>query len=175
MSDFPCLHGNERYGTCDDASTEIESIGLCQPKGVWTYSGNIPEYPVKNKIQDWRIKKMSKEKSEKDVRNVPITVRLNEEEHEKLKQCAAACGLSAAEFMRQLCKGNAPQPQPKTEFWELLNKLYEVHDAFKKCVPYYPTAVEICKEIEDFILELQQKTTLPQQFSVEELTEQGAV
>ncbi len=58
---------------------------------------------------------MSREKSEKDVRNVPITVRLNEEEHEKLKQCAAACGLSAAEFMRQLCKGNAPQPKPKTE------------------------------------------------------------
>ena len=67
---------------------------------------------------------MSREKSEKDVRNVQITVRLNEEEHEKLKQCAAA---------------------------------------------------EICKEIEDFILELQQKTTLPQQYNVEELTEQGAV
>ena len=87
---------------------------------------------------------MSRKKSEKDMRNVPITVRLNEEEHEKLKQCAAACGLSAAEFMRQLCKGNAPQPQPKTEFWELLNKLYEVHDGFKKCVPYYPIAAEIC-------------------------------
>ena len=118
---------------------------------------------------------MSKEKSEKGVRNVPITVRLNEGEHEKLKQCAAACGLSATEFMRQLCKGNAPQPKPKTEFWALLNKLYEVHDAFKKCVPYYPTTAEICKEIEDFILELQQKTTLPQRFSIEELTEQGAV
>ena len=118
---------------------------------------------------------MSKEKSEKYVRNVPITVRLNAEEHEKLKRCAAACGLSAAEFMRQLCKGNAPQPKPKTEFWELLNKLYEVHDAFKKCVPYYPTVTEICKEIEDFILELQQKTTFPQRFSIEELTEQGEV
>ena len=118
---------------------------------------------------------MSKEKSEKGVRNVPITVRLNEGEHEKLKQCAAACGLSAAEFMRQLCKGTAPQPQPEKEFWELLNTLYEVHSAFKKCVPYYPTAAEICKEIEDFILELQQKTTLPQRFSVEVLTEQGAV
>ena len=78
---------------------------------------------------------MSREKSEKDVRNVPITVRLNEEEHEKLKQCAAACGLSAAEFMRQLCKGNAPQPQPKIEFWELLNKLYEVHDALPYAAP----------------------------------------
>ena len=48
---------------------------------------------------------MSRKKSEKDMRNVPITVRLNEEEHEKLKQCAAAWGLLAAEFMRQLCKG----------------------------------------------------------------------
>ena len=74
-----------------------------------------------------------------------------------------------------MCKGNAPQPQPKTEFWKLLNKLYEVHDAFKKCVPYYPTAAEICKEIEDFILELQQKFTSPQQFGVEELIEKGAV
>ena len=118
---------------------------------------------------------MSREKPEKDMRKVPITVRLNEEEHEKLKQCAVACGLSAAEFMRQLCKGNAPQPKPEKEIWALLNTLYEVHSAFKKCVPYYPTAAEICKEIEDFILELQQKTSLPQRFSVKELTEQGAV
>ncbi|MGY3662503.1 MAG: hypothetical protein ACXAHE_01205 [Roseburia sp. 1XD42-69] len=36
MSDFPCLHGNERYGTCDDASTEIASIGLCQPQSKST-------------------------------------------------------------------------------------------------------------------------------------------
>ncbi len=118
---------------------------------------------------------MSREKPEKDVPNVPITVRLNEEEHQKLKQCAAACGLSAAGFMHQLCKGTAPQPQPEKEFWELLNTLYEVHPAFKKCVPYYPTAAEICKEIEDFILELQQESTLPQRFSLDELTEQGTV
>ena len=59
---------------------------------------------------------MSREKSEKGVRNVPITVRLNEEEHEKLKQCAAACGLSAAEFMRQLCKENAHSQSQKPSF-----------------------------------------------------------
>ena len=118
---------------------------------------------------------MSRKKSEQDVRNVPITVRLNAEEHEKLKQCAAACGLSAAEFMRQLCKGNAPQPKPEKEFWALPDTLYEVHAAFKKCVPYFASAAEACKEIEDFILELQQKSTLPQRFSAGELTEQGAV
>ena len=70
---------------------------------------------------------MSREKSEK----VCITFRLSEEEHEKLKQYSSACGLSTAEFMRQLCRGNAPQPQPEKEFWELLGTLYEVHVAFK--------------------------------------------
>lgn len=32
---------------------------------------------------------MSKEKSKKNVRNVPISVRLNEEESKYLKDCAA--------------------------------------------------------------------------------------
>lgn len=71
---------------------------------------------------------MSREKSEK----ICITFRLSEEEHEKLKQYSSACGLSTAEFMRQLCRGNAPQPQPEKEFWELLGTLYEVHVAFCK-------------------------------------------
>ena len=88
---------------------------------------------------------MSREKSEK----VCITFRLSEEEHEKLK--------------------------PEKEFWELLGTLYEVHVAFKKCIPYAPSADEICREIEDFILELQRNYTLPQQFDMEKLTEQGAV
>lgn len=109
---------------------------------------------------------MSKKADEK----VNITFRLNEEESQKLKQYAA-CGLSVAEFMRQLCKGNAPQPEPPTEFWQLLNTLYEVHAAFKKCIPYYPTAAETCKEIEDFILELQRTSTSLQRVDVEKLTE----
>ena len=56
-----------------------------------------------------------------------------------------------------------------------LGTLYEVHVAFKKCIPYAPSADEICREIEDFILELQRNYTLPQQFDMEKLTEQGAV
>lgn len=114
---------------------------------------------------------MSKKTDEK----VNITFRLNEEESEKLKQYAAACGLSAAEFMRQLCKGNAPQPQPQAEFWQLMNTLYEVHSAFKKCIPYYPNAAETCQEIEEFILELQQAATSPQRFDVEKLMKKEVV
>ena len=47
--------------------------------------------------------------SDKKVR---IKVRLSEEENEKLKRCAAACGLSQSALIRQLCKGKAPKPQP---------------------------------------------------------------
>ena len=113
--------------------------------------------------------------SKKNDEKVNITFRLNEEENEKLKQYAAACGLSAAEFMRQLCKGKAPQPQPQAEFWQLMDTLYEVHAAFKKCVPYYSNAAETCQEIEEFILELQQAATSPQCFDVEKLIEKRAV
>lgn len=118
---------------------------------------------------------MSREKSEKNVRNIPVTVRLNEKESEKLKRYAAACGLSVAEFMRQLCKGNAPQPEPPAEFWQLLNTLYEVHAAFKKCIPIFPSAAEICKEIEQFAVDLQQKFTTPQKINQEDLLENEVV
>lgn len=118
---------------------------------------------------------MSKEKSEKNVRNIPVTFRLTEEESQKLKQCAAACGMSVAEFMRQLCKGYAPQPIPSADFWEMLDTLYEVHAAFKKCIPIFPAAAEICKEIEQLAVDLQQRFTTPQKISWEDLFENEVV
>lgn len=95
---------------------------------------------------------MNKETNQK----VRIKVRLTEEENEELKRCAEACGLSQAEFIRQLCKGKTPKPQPSKEFWELLNALYDVHNSFQKCSKYEPSALEICKEIESLILDLQE-------------------
>ena len=69
-------------------------------------------------------------------KKVRIKVRLSEEENEKLKRCASACGLSQSEFIRQLCKGKTPKPKPAKEFWELLNTLYSVHNGFQKCAKY---------------------------------------
>lgn len=94
-----------------------------------------------------------KKETNKEVR---IKVRLTEEENEKLERCAEACGLSQAEFIRQLCKGKPPKPQPSKEFWELLNTLYSVHNGFQKCAKYEPSALEICKKIECLILDLQE-------------------
>lgn len=87
---------------------------------------------------------------------VRIKVRLTEGENEKLKRCAAACGLSQSEFIRQLCKGKTPKPKPAKEFWELLNTLYSVHNGFQKCAKSEHSALEICKEIEGLILDLQE-------------------
>ena len=85
-----------------------------------------------------------------------VSVRLTEEEKEKLERCSALCKLSQTEFVRQLCKGKTPKPQPTKEFWELFEMLYDVHKGFQVCAEYEPSALEICKEIERFILDLQE-------------------
>lgn len=85
-----------------------------------------------------------------------ITLRLTEEENEKLKRCSAQCGLSQTEFIRQLCKGNTPKPEPKKVLWDMMNALYDVHDGFKACAKYVPSALEICKEIECLTLDMQE-------------------
>lgn len=93
-----------------------------------------------------------KDKKDKKV----ISLRLTEDEKEKLKRCSALCGLSQTEFVRQLCKGKTPKPQPPKEFWELLEALYDVHKGFKACAEYEPSTLDICKEIECLILDLQE-------------------
>ena len=92
----------------------------------------------------------------KNKDSVRISVRLSEEEKEKLERSAQICGLSQSEFVRQLCKGKTPKTKPAKEFWELLEALYEVHSGFKKCAKYEPSALNICKEIECLIIDLQE-------------------
>lgn len=98
---------------------------------------------------------MSKKQSGKKV----ITVRLTEEDKQKLECCANLCGLSQSEFIRKLCKGKTPKAKPPQEFWELLNTLYSVHMGFKSCAKFEPSALTICKEIECLILDLQEAST----------------
>ena len=44
----------------------------------------------------------------KNKDSVRISVRLSEEEKEKLERSADICGLSQSEFVRQLCNGKTP-------------------------------------------------------------------
>ena len=82
---------------------------------------------------------MSKKKDKK-----PITVWLDDEENEMLKRYS------------KMCKGNTPKPEPTKAFWDMMNALYDVHNGFKACAKYEPSALEICKEIECLILDLQE-------------------
>ena len=95
---------------------------------------------------------MSKKQSNKKV----ITVRLNEEEKQKLETCSDLCGLSQSEFIRLLCAGKTPKAKPPQEFWELLNTLYSVHNSFTSCAKFEPSALGVCKKIECLILDLQE-------------------
>ena len=96
---------------------------------------------------------------EKKKDKIRVSVWLTEAENEKLKQYAINCGLSESEFVRQLCKGKTPKPQPPKEFWQMLEALYYVHKSFKVCAKYEPSALNICKEIECLILDLQEVQT----------------
>lgn len=89
-------------------------------------------------------------------RDVVVSVWLDDEENEMLKRYSKMCGLSQTEFIRQLCKGNTPKPEPPKAFWDMMNALYELHSAFEKCIPYYPQAADECREIECLILDLQE-------------------
>ena len=93
---------------------------------------------------------------DKNKDTIRISLRLSEEEKKKLERSAEICGLSQSEFVRQLCQGKTPKPKPTKEFWKLLEALYEVHSGFKKCAKYEPSALNICKEIECLILDLQE-------------------
>lgn len=85
---------------------------------------------------------------------VRIRIRLTEEEKEKLERDAALCGLFQAEYVRQICKGKKPKPQPGPNFWDLLEELYHVHDSLQKCVCFLPEAAGECRRIEALILTL---------------------
>lgn len=47
---------------------------------------------------------------------VRIKVRLAEEEKEKLERNSILCGLTQSEYVRQLCRGIHPKPNPRMCF-----------------------------------------------------------
>ena len=87
---------------------------------------------------------------------VRIRVRLTEEEKEKLERNSALCELTQSEYVRQLCRDVHPKPKPPDVFWELMEELYKAHSDLKECAKYEPSALELCAEIEQLVLDLQE-------------------
>ena len=86
---------------------------------------------------------------------VRLKIRLTVEEKTKLEYDAALCGLTQAEYFRQICLGRQPRPKQPPEFWELLDALYEVHDKLERLAVYYPEIAEECSRVERLVLLLQ--------------------
>ena len=87
---------------------------------------------------------------------VRLKIRLTEEEKAKLEHDAALCGLTQAEYFRQICLGQHPRSKQPPEFWELLDALYEVHDKLERLAVYCPEMAEECYRIERIVLLLQE-------------------
>lgn len=85
-----------------------------------------------------------------------LKIRLTEEEKAKLEHDAALCGLTQAEYIRQICLGKRPRPKQPPEFWELLDTVYEVHDKLERLAVYCPETAEECLRFERLVLFLQE-------------------
>ena len=88
-------------------------------------------------------------------KKVRLKIRLTVEEKAKLEHDAALCGLTQSEYFRQICLGKRPKPKQPSEFWELLDALYEIHDKLERLAAYYPEASEECSRLENLVLFLQ--------------------
>ena len=87
---------------------------------------------------------------------VRLKIRLTEEEKTKLERSAALCGLTQAEYLRQLCLGRQPHPKPPAEFWELMDALYMWHDTLERLAVCHPEFEPDCREVEQLVLFLQE-------------------
>lgn len=83
----------------------------------------------------------------KDSKNERFELRLTAAEKQKLERLAARCGVSVSAYVRGCCMDKAPKAKPPNEFWQLLNRLYALHE---KMPP------ETQEEIERLILALQE-------------------
>lgn len=87
---------------------------------------------------------------------VRMKIRLTEEEKVKLEHDAARCGLSQAEYVRQVCLGRHLRPKPPAEFWELMDAFYAWHDALERLSVFCPEFEPVCREVERLVLLLQE-------------------
>ncbi|MCL2856728.1 MAG: hypothetical protein FWE19_03255 [Oscillospiraceae bacterium] len=95
-----------------------------------------------------------KESRDMRTRDNLIKVHLTEDESERLKSYAVACGITQSALIRTLIQGRIPKPLPPEPFWAMLNELYIIHSGLQ--------CIDKQQELEAFILRLQTAVTLPE-------------
>jgi len=61
----------------------------------------------------------------------PIRIYLVAQEEINLKAYAGYCKLSVSAYSRMLITGYKPKPIPKEQFWEILSRLYDIHESLE--------------------------------------------
>ena len=88
-------------------------------------------------------------------KKVRVKIRLTDEEKAKLEHDAALCGLTQAEYLRQICLSRQPRPKQPPEFWDLMDAIYELYGKWEQLTVYCPEAAEECSRLESLVLFLQ--------------------
>ena len=98
-------------------------------------------------------------------RDVMLRFQLSEDESEKLKSYARNCGLTVSALARMLIKGRTPQRLPPDDFWKMMKELYIIYNCLdrlaRRADEKSEDARELKKQVQDFILWLQETITLP--------------
>lgn len=90
-------------------------------------------------------------------RPIKLSLRLNEEEHERLKKQAYMTGFSIEQYLRNLIDGHPMKPFPKNELSELKRQLAAIGNNINQIANTYD---RVRQSDVDYIIEMQTKLLL---------------
>ncbi len=93
-------------------------------------------------------------------RPIKLSLRLNEEEHERLKKQAHMTGFSIEQYLRNLINGNQMRPVPKNEMAEIKRQLSAIGNNVNQIAKNANTYERVRQSDVDYIIEMQTKIWL---------------
>lgn len=93
-------------------------------------------------------------------RQIKLSLRLNEEEHERLKKQAYMTGFSIEQYLRNLIDGHHMKPVPKNEMFEMKRQLAAIGNNINQIAKIANTYDRVQQSDVDYIIEMQTKILL---------------
>ena len=93
-------------------------------------------------------------------RSIKLSLRLNEEEHERLKKQAYMTGFSIEQYLRNLIDAHHMKPFPKNEMYEIKRQLAAIGNNINQIAKIANTYDRVRQSDVDYIIEMQTKILL---------------
>ena len=93
-------------------------------------------------------------------RPIKLSLRLNEEEHERLKKQAYMTGFSIEQYLRNLIDGHPMKSFPKNEMSEIKRQLAAIGNNINQIAKIAKTYDRVRQSDVDYIIEMQTKILL---------------